>query len=150
LLGGRAAEEVVFGDVSTGAENDLDRATAMARRMVCIYGMSPSVGLVHIGHRQHPFLSGGMDGELQRDFSEHTARDVDAEVKKLLDDAYHQAKQILTDHRDQLESVSQELLEHENIDRQTFNRLIGRSAAANGEAPPAPETPSPLPTPPAE
>jgi cell division protease FtsH len=126
LLGGRAAEEEVFGEVSTGAENDLERATALARQMVCTFGMSPSVGLVHIGHSPHPFLNGLLEAAPQRDFSERTAQDVDEEVKKLLDDAYAEARRILTEHRDQLELVSHELITRETIDRHTFYKLIGK------------------------
>jgi cell division protease FtsH len=144
LLGGRAAEDVVFGEVSTGAENDLERATAMARQMVCIYGMSPRVGLVHIGHRPHPYLNGVLDGSLQRDFSEQTAQEVDEEVKKLLDEAYAQARQILVEHRAKLDLVSQELIQRETIDRQTFYKLLEDGAPEPGtpehvaDAPPTP------------
>ncbi|MCC6420458.1 MAG: ATP-dependent zinc metalloprotease FtsH [Gemmataceae bacterium] len=127
LLGGRAAEEVVFGEISTGAENDLDRATALAQQMVCMYGMGESVGLVHCGQRQNPFYYlGNPDGGIQRDCSEETAREIDREVKKLLDHAYEDSRRILTEHRDQLERVAQELLAKETLDAQTFNTLIGR------------------------
>ena len=91
-LGGRAAEEVVFGEVSTGAENDLEHATALARQMVAMYGMSDVVGLAHCAQRQHPFAAGMPDGFLQSDCSEQTAREIDQEVKKLLDQAYAEAK----------------------------------------------------------
>ena len=126
MLGGRASEDVVFGEVSTGAENDLERATAMARQMVCVYGMSPRVGLVHVGHRTHPYLNGLADGTMQRDFSEQTAQVVNVEVKKLLDDAYAAARQILLDHRDKLDLVSEELIKRETLDRQAFYKLIGK------------------------
>jgi cell division protease FtsH len=127
LLGGRAAEEVVYGEVTTGAENDLERATALARQMVCMFGMSDRVGLVHCGQRQNPFfLTGGPpEGPIQRDCSEETARQIDEEVKKILDQAYADAKQILTEHRDQLERVAAELLKKESLDAQAFNALLG-------------------------
>ncbi len=137
LLGGRSAEEVVFNEVSTGAENDLDRATALARQMVCLYGMSESVGLMHCGQRQDPFFMNSPDGSFQRDCSEQTAREIDTEVKKLLDSAHEEARRILTEHRDQLERVTQELLKHESLDAEQFNRLIGRSPEANGQPPAA-------------
>ena len=73
ILGGRAAEEIVFSDVSTGAENDLDRATAMARQMICMFGMSESVGLAHYGQKLNPFLAQAMQDPMQRDCSEATA-----------------------------------------------------------------------------
>ncbi|HEX4149503.1 MAG TPA: ATP-dependent zinc metalloprotease FtsH, partial [Pirellulales bacterium] len=83
LLGGRAAEETVFQEVSTGAENDLEKATALARQMVCLYGMSESVGLTHCAQQRELMLA-RMDGRFERDCSEHTAEEIDAEVKKLL------------------------------------------------------------------
>jgi cell division protease FtsH len=133
LLGGRSAEEVIFNEVSTGAENDLERATALARQMVCMYGMSETIGLVHCGQRENPFFPSGADGSIQRDCSEQTAREVDIEVKKLLDAAHKEARKILTEHRDQLELVTQELLKHETLDAEMFTRLIGRTAEANGQ-----------------
>src|SRR5262249_31528990 len=94
MLGGRAAEQVVFNEVSTGAENDLERGTALARQMVCMFGMSDTVGLVHCGQRDNPFYPNAPDGSIQRDCSEQTAREVDLEVKKLLDEAYAEARKI--------------------------------------------------------
>jgi cell division protease FtsH len=125
LLGGRAAEEAVFGEVTTGAQNDLERATALARQMVCMYGMSETIGLAQCGQQQSPLFLAGPDGYFQRDCSEQTAREVDEEVKQLLDLAYSEAKEILKTHRDQLNLVSAELLERETLDGQTFYALIG-------------------------
>jgi cell division protease FtsH len=127
LLGGRAAEEVIFNEVSTGPENDLEHATALARQMVCVYGMSKIVGLAHLAKPQSMFLPNAPDGLFQRDFSEETAREVDEEVKRILDDAYAQAKQILQDHRDQLDLIANELLKNETMDAATFKKLIGRA-----------------------
>jgi cell division protease FtsH len=129
LLGGRASEEVVFGEISTGAENDLERATALARQMVCVYGMGQTVGLMHVGQRQNPFFLNPQEGgPLQRDCSEETARGIDLEVKQLLDDSYAEAKQILTEHRGDLERVAERLLKDETIDAATFNALLGGRA----------------------
>ncbi len=125
LLGGRAAEETVFGEITTGAENDLERATALARQMVCVYGMSQALGLAHTASRQGPVFLGG-DGNFQRDCSEDTARQIDQEVKKILDQCYEEAKEILTSHRDQLDLVGKELLQKETIDAQTFRNLVGK------------------------
>ena len=125
LLGGRAAEEVVFGEVSTGAQNDLERATALARQMVALFGMSERVGLANCAQRQPSFLD-GQQFQLQRDCSEETARTIDEEVKNLLAAAYAKAKETLTSHRDQLEKVSAELLKAESIDGPTFYGLIGK------------------------
>jgi cell division protease FtsH len=125
MLGGRAAEEVIYQEVTTGAENDLERATAMARQMVCVFGMSEAVGLSHVGHRpEGVFLN--HNGAFQRDCSEQTARQIDEEVKRILERAYEEAKQILQTHRDQLELVSGELLTRETLDGETFYKLIGR------------------------
>jgi cell division protease FtsH len=108
LLGGRAAEEIVFGEVSTGAQNDLERATALARQMVAVYGMSERVGLPNCAHRQSMFLA-GTDSALQRDCSEQTAREIDEEVKAILHGAYDEAKRCLTTHRDQLEKIARQV-----------------------------------------
>lgn len=125
LLGGRAAEETVFDEVSTGAENDLDRATTLARQMVCMYGMSDSLGLVHCAKRQGMFLPGD-EGASQVDCSPETAREIDGEVKRILDEAYDGAKKILAEHRDQLDMVARELVQRETLDAGTFAKLIGR------------------------
>jgi len=125
MLGGRAAEEVVFGEVSTGAQNDLERATALARQMVAMYGMSDRLGLVHCAQRQPTFIN-GQEFQIQRDCSEQTAREIDEEVKQLLDVAYDQAKETLVSHRNQLELVASELLKSETIDGPTFYRLVSQ------------------------
>jgi cell division protease FtsH len=127
LLGGRAAEEVVFAEITTGAENDLEHATALARQMVCIYGMSKSIGLVHCAQHMNPLMAVPGDGALQRDCSEETAREIDEEVKKILDSAYSESKQILQHNRAQLELVATELLQRETLDAQTFKKLISQS-----------------------
>jgi len=125
LLGGRAAEELVFREVTTGAQNDLEHATALARQMVAAYGMGESIGLVSCLQRQSPFLA-GLEGQMQRDCSEATARDIDEEVKIILDKAYVMAKQILAAHRDQLEKIAAELLKRETLDGREFYRLVGK------------------------
>jgi len=132
MLGGRAAEEIVFGEVSTGAQNDLERATALARQMVALYGMSERVGLANCVQRQPAFLD-GHEFQLQRDCSEQTAREIDEEVKKLLDRCYAEAKEILTLHRDQHEQITAELLRHETIDGPRFYQLVGREMPRSKE-----------------
>jgi cell division protease FtsH len=131
LLGGRAAEEVVFSEITTGAENDLEHATTLARQMVCMYGMGKSVGLVHCAQERNPFLPLAGDGLIQRDCSNQTARDVDEEVKQILDDAYAQSKQILQQHRAQLDLVAGELLKRETLDAETFHKLINQPTAVS-------------------
>ncbi len=125
-LGGRAAEEEVFHEVTTGAENDLERATTLARQMVCLFGMGDKVGLARCAQRQSPAFLAGPDGTYQRDCSEKTAEEIDQEVRRILDGAYAEAREILGMHRDQLELVTEELLKHETLDGPTLNRLIGR------------------------
>jgi len=125
LLGGRAAEELVFEEITTGAENDLQRATAMVRQMICTYGMSETIGLAHLAERPGlPYFNGG-NGSFHRDCSDETAYLIDEEVKRLLDQTYIRAKNILTLHRDLLESISGELLKRESLDGATFYRLAG-------------------------
>jgi cell division protease FtsH len=128
MLGGRAAEEEIFDEVSTGAENDLDRATTLARQMVCMYGMSERVGLVHLGIRQDGYLPTAPGTPPQRDCSEETAQVIDSEVKKLLDNAHDSARAILKEHREQLDLVAGELLKRETLDAAAFNALIGLPA----------------------
>jgi cell division protease FtsH len=131
LLGGRAAEELVFGEITTGAEDDLEHATALVRQMVCMYGMGTSVGLLHCAQRRDAFLPASSDGwAAQRDCSEQTARDIDEEVKHILDAAYAESKHILEQHRAQVDSVATELLKRETLDAATFKNLIGTPAQA--------------------
>ena len=126
LLGGRAAEEVVFGEVSTGAENDLERATGLARQMVCIYGMNERIGLSHVAQRQNGMLTGA-DAQLQRDSSEATAREIDEEVRKILERSYVEAKELLAARRNDLERVTSELLKHETLGGDEFYAMIGKA-----------------------
>lgn len=142
LLGGRAAEEVVLGEVSTGAQNDLERATALARQMVAAYGMNERIGLAHCVQRGPLFLA-GPDGGLQRDCSEQTAREIDEEVRSLLEHAYAQAKELLIEHRDQLEQVTAQLLARETLDGDEFYRLVGKPRPHPKE--PVPPLPAPAP-----
>lgn len=129
MLGGRAAEEVVFREISTGAENDLEHATAVARQMVCVYGMSKSIGLAYCARPVSPYLAAGGEISLQRDCSEQTAREIDEEVKAILDSAYAAAKKILEEHRAMVDAVASELLKRETLDADAFKALIGQVPA---------------------
>ena len=133
LLGGRAAEDLVFGEVSSGAENDLERATAMARQMVCVFGMSDTVGLARTVHRDRSPFANEADGALVRDCSEATAQIIDREVKRILDTSYAEARAVLGSHRDELELVVRELLKHETLDGPAFYRLVRQPAPAGAE-----------------
>ncbi|VVM08384.1 cell division protease FtsH [Methylacidimicrobium cyclopophantes] len=126
-MGGRAAEEIVYGEVSTGAENDLETATTLARQMVCLYGMSESVGLAHlIPSRPVPNEIPGLDGRAE--YSGETARLVDQEVQRLLGNAYEEAKTILREERATLEAVTAELLKKETLGAEEFFALLPESA----------------------
>ena len=124
LFGGRVAEEVIFGpkDVTTGAGNDIERATAMARKMVMTFGMSDVVGLVSVGDSEQEVFLGRELGQ-RRVVSEHTARLVDEEVKRLLDTAHERAHEVLKENGDLLESVAQTLLERETLGREEIEAL---------------------------
>jgi cell division protease FtsH len=124
LLGGRVAEELTFGDVTTGAGNDLDRATQIARRMVTEFGMSDALGLVKLGHKhQEVFL--GRDIADDKNYSDNVAYMIDQEVKAIIDGCYEKAKQILTEKKEQVEMVAETLLEKEVIEGKELDELLG-------------------------
>ncbi len=123
MLGGRAAEEIVFGDVSTGASDDLERVTNLARAMVTRYGMSEKLGPLTFGDREELVFLGREIAE-QRNYSEKVAREIDAEVKRLVTLAHERALDTLKRHRRQLEAVAQRLLEVETIEREEFEELM--------------------------
>jgi cell division protease FtsH len=122
-MGGRAAEELVFNQLTTGASNDLQQATRMARAMVTQFGMSDILGpRSYGGGGQQVFL--GRDLGEQRDYSEHYAEEIDNEVKRILSHAYDRAKNILLEHRDALETLAGVLIERETLDRETFEQMM--------------------------
>lgn len=129
LLGGRVAEEIVFGDISTGAANDLQRATDIARSMVAEYGMSEKLGLAAYGQdRQAPFPPFGIKSG-GKDYSEETAKLIDAEVSHLMLEVYQRVKVILNEHREQLEMLAQTLLEKESISGDELKVMLHEKAA---------------------
>jgi cell division protease FtsH len=137
-MGGRVAEEIVFGDVTTGAAGDIKMATAMARKMVCEWGMSEKLGMVEYGeHEDYVFL--GRELTRNRDYSEATAEEIDREVRRLLDDAYQTAKQTLIANRDHLDAIAKTLLEYETLDGLQIKELIKHGELRN---PPPTVTPS--------
>jgi len=123
LLGGRAAEELTFQRITTGASNDLERATAIARAMVTRYGMSERLGLRVYGEDSGTVFLGRSLGE-QRNYSEEAARNIDSEVSNILAVGYERARTILTDHRDKMLALARALLEIETVDRQQFEALM--------------------------
>lgn len=130
LLGGRASEEIVFNDITTGASNDLERATKLARSMVTQYGMSDKLGPITFGDKDELVFLGREIGE-QRNYGEEVARAIDEEVKSLVDEAHERAHQILLSHRAALDAISQRLMEVESLDAGDLNAII---AAAGQEA----------------
>lgn len=127
LLGGRVAEEIVYGpdSITTGASNDLEKVTATARNMVTSYGMSFKMGNMAYGKSQENVFMGRDFGH-QRDFSEEIAADIDREVKKIVDERYNLAKELLLGNRDMLEVIAKELLERETLDEEEFEAIMKR------------------------
>ncbi|MDR2176356.1 MAG: ATP-dependent zinc metalloprotease FtsH [Synergistaceae bacterium] len=123
LLSGRVAEELTFGDVTSGAANDLDRATKTARQMVTELGMSDRLGLVKLG-RKHEEIFLGRDISEDRDYSEEVAYAIDQEVKAIIDSCYAKAKEIITENRTLLDKIAAILLERETLDGQEFEALM--------------------------
>ena len=118
-LGGRVAEEVVYGQIWTGASNDLEHVTRIARAMVCEYGMSEKLGTLALGRRHsNPFL--GRDYGEDRNYSEDVARQIDDEVRLIVDRCHQRATELLTTHREKLDNVVRALLEHETLNREEF------------------------------
>lgn len=146
LFGGRVAEEVTFGpkDITTGAGNDIERATAMARKMVMTFGMSDVVGLVSVGDSEQEVFLGRELGQ-RRVVSEHTAKLVDEEVKRLLDTAHERAREVVKEHNDLLEIVAQALLERETLGREEIAAL-GRGEPLPPQPVPAREKLAPAPS----
>ena len=124
LLGGRVAEAIALGDISTGASNDIQRASAMARRMVTVYGMSEKLGAVSFDSGSDEVFIGRSMAQA-KNYSEEVAAQIDAEVKEIIDSAYHRCEEILTEHRGALERVAQTLLEKETISGEEFAEVMG-------------------------
>jgi len=145
LLGGRAAEELALGDVSTGAEDDLRVATDIARQMVCVFGMSARIGLPHCARPGDGVFLGG-NGALVRDCSEATSLVVDEEVRELLEAARERARAVLAAQREVLERLTAELLERETLDRPAFTEIVQAAAAPSCDARPDLNRADPVPS----
>ncbi|WP_011295949.1 ATP-dependent zinc metalloprotease FtsH [Cupriavidus necator] len=125
LLGGRIAEQIIFGDVSTGAQNDLQRATDMARQMITQFGMSEQLGLATYEEMPNPlFMGAGMMPRDRKEYSENTAQLIDAEVRQLLTDASKRVKQTLMENRHRLDALAKLLLEQEVVERPALDLLL--------------------------
>jgi cell division protease FtsH len=135
LLGGRTAEEIALGEISTGAQNDLQRATDIARAMVTEWGMSDALGAINYdGHKRSRFLEVQLGPE-RGNYAEETARLIDAEVKRIMTDAHSAARDILTSRRDMLERVTRQLLEVEVMEGDQLRQLMGIAPASVAESP---------------
>jgi cell division protease FtsH len=162
-LGGRAAEEIVFGEITTGASNDLEKVTTTAKQMVMRFGMSDKLGPRVFGHDHgQPFL--GREFSTEPDYSDDIAREIDGEVRRIVESAHQRARDLLTEHRDKLVTISEILVKRETIEKEEFLALLegkaesevfGSDADTPVGLPPAPapaeypgrEAPRPLPRP---
>ncbi len=144
LLGGRVAEEIVFGEVGTGAQDDLKRATELARAMVTEFGMSEKLGPLTFGRRHgSPFL--GRDLMEDRNYSEQVAYEIDQEVRRIIEQCYQRAKEILSQRRETMDRIVQVLLEREHLNREEFLTLLHGEDGQGAQA--AESIPEPTPTP---
>ena len=138
LLGGRVAEKIVLDEISTGASNDIERATDLARSMITRYGFSEKLGPIVYGHdNSEVFL--GRDYSQGRNYSENVAAEIDGEIRELIDTSYENAKLILLSHRDQLDKVAHYLMEHEKIDGEDFYKLMNGEPLDDNTAAPVSE-----------
>jgi cell division protease FtsH len=122
-MGGRIAEELTFSQISTGAANDIEQATEMARKMVCEWGMSDSLGPLTYGKKEEAIFL-GKEFNRHQDYSEATALKIDAEIKRIVTDQYHRALKLLTDKGQILVRVAEALLEHEVLDGAQLRQII--------------------------
>ena len=123
MFGGRAAEELTFGHMTTGAGDDIEKATELARKMVCEWGMSKELGPMTFGKREEQVFL-GRDIAHHKDYSEHTAIEIDREVRRIIDDSYQKARQLLTDHAPLLQAVAERLLEKEVLDGAEVQAMV--------------------------
>jgi cell division protease FtsH len=137
MLAGRAAEQLIFSDLSTGAHNDIENATMLARKMVCEWGMSEKVGPLTFGSPSEEVFLGRELG-MRRTFSEDTAHTIDSEIRRIIDEQSERAHGIVTSHREQLDALARALLERETLNGEEVDRAMGR------EPSPAPQAPEPV------
>jgi cell division protease FtsH len=143
-LGGRAAEEIAFSEITTGAANDLEKVTATAKQMVMRFGMSEKLGPRTFGHDQSmPFL--GREFSATADYSDEIAREIDDEIRRIVEEAHQTARQVLTDRREKLDSLSNLLLEHETIEREEFEALLAGAPQEDVFGAPEPQEQPPAP-----
>jgi cell division protease FtsH len=145
-LGGRAAEEIVFGEITTGASNDIEKVTQTAKQMVMRFGMSDKLGPRVFGHDHgQPFL--GREFSAEPDYSDEIAREIDDEIRRIVESAHQRARSILTEHKQSLEVISEILVKRETIEKDEFEALLAgktEQEVFGTEEPPPPAPPEAL------
>src|SRR5579883_3090531 len=151
-LGGHVAEVLIFGEMSTGPQNDIERATNLARKMVCEYGMSEKLGPLALGHKEELIFLGREIGE-QKNYSEKVAEAIDEEVRRIIDQGYQRAESILKEHLEKLHKIAEYLIQNETVEGETLERIFlglppeEPTASAPPSAAAAPPTTTPAPPP---
>lgn len=149
LLGGRVAEQIVFNEITTGAQNDLERCTGIARRMVCDFGMSEELGPLTLGHKSGPVFL-GRDINEDRNYSEEVAAKIDVEIRRIIDNSYDHATRLLNEYRETMDRIVVALLEKETISGEELDRLIKNETDTptekTSDEPPAETPTAPAPT----
>jgi cell division protease FtsH len=141
LMGGRVAEEMIFGagGITTGAQNDIERATAMTRRMVCEWGMSEALGPLQYGQKEEPIFI-GKEIARHKDYSEKTSQLIDSEIKRIVNDAFENAKKMLAANKTTLDKLAKRILQKEVLDRKEIEDIVGiRKSPPTKKKPPAPK-----------
>ncbi len=139
ILGGRVAEEITFGEITTGAANDFEKATELARKMVTEFGMSERLGPLTLGQKHGPVFL-GRDLVENRNYSDRIAYEIDTEIRRIIDECYGRARQVLTEHRPALERIAKALLERESLESDELDALIaGQPLPPEAPTPVAPE-----------
>jgi cell division protease FtsH len=139
LMGGRAAEEIVLNMQTTGAGNDIERASDLARKMVCDYGMSDELGPLSFGKKEEQIFL-GRELSQHRDYSEQTAQKIDSEVRDIVNGAYKKAYQLIDDNQDTLHTMANALLEKETLDSKDIDEIMAKHGSSTEEAPEVKET----------
>ena len=134
LLGGRTAEELIFGDPTTGASDDIDRVASIARAMVTEYGMSEALGPQRLGHKSGEVFLGKNSGH-EADYSDQVAAQIDAEIRELVDAAHAEAREILTIHRAVLDQLAESLIEHESLEGEALEEILSTVGGAVADSP---------------
>jgi cell division protease FtsH len=140
-MGGRIAEDLTFGQITTGAQNDIEQATEMARKMVCEFGMSEALGPLTFGKKEEAIFL-GREFNRHQDYSEATALKIDAEIRRIVSEQYERAVRVLTEKREALVRVADALLEHEVLDAVQLKQLMAGEPIAPKQAPASPAPPA--------